>query len=248
MATFPLFTEYFPQPAGTPTPVRGSHYGGAVTNYDDPDSHPEDNLALPWCIDPAASWWDYRCSVEIQMDPGSALHKPLPQVSATWDTLGVVDITDPAFAAGTNGVNLNSNSSAVDIIQRMATSTYRFILRGNGLRAGYQIPVPNLIKVGLALAVPTNPQIANPEIVGNLLGGIPLWFNQWELHYIVASSPKITVLSQQPIPPNPAAAIGPNAVLPASVKVPRMPADTRAVQTQTAQNRPIPQLGMFTTR
>ena len=244
MAVFPLKTESFPQPGGT-TPLGGTRNGGHVTDVDDPNDHPEDDLSLPWCINPVATWWDYRCSVEIQLDPGSVLHKQLPQTNPSWDTLGVVDITDAAFAAGTNGVNLNSNSAAVDIIQRMASSTYRFILRGNGLRAGYQIPVPSLVKVGTVLAVPTSPMFANPEIVGNLLGGIPLWFNQWELHYIVGSSPKITALSQQPIPPNPAAAIGPNAPLPRDVKVPRMPADSRAVQVAPAfQGR----LGVFVGR
>lgn len=237
---FPVVVESYPQPGGRIG--TNTAYGGQVTDVDNPNDHPEDGMSLPWCIDPGSTWLDYRCAVEIQLDPGSVLHKPLPQDNPKWDTLGSIDITDQAFTSGVAGVNLNSNSSAVDIIQRMASSTYRFVLRGWGVRVGYQIPIPNLLKVGNSDAVPTDPQFASQEVVGNMLGGIPLFYATWELHYIVAQSPRITQLAKQPIAPNNAAHIRPDAELPSAVRVPTMPTDSRAVQTAPPR---LGQLGVF---
>lgn len=225
MGIQPLFIEQF---QGT-TPGEG----GVVTNQDDANSHPEDNITLPWCVSPDATYLDYRCHVEIQLDPGTVLHKPLPQQAWPVDTLGSISIAAPEFFSAVNGVNMNSASGAEDVIQRMASSTYVFVLRGWGMRAGYQIPIPSLLKIGTADAVPTNPQTATQEIVGNLMGGIPVWYAVWELYYLVATAPKIARIDQQPIPPNPAFAVRPDAELPKFVRVPRMPADQNAVAAGT---------------
>ena len=148
--------------------------GGAVTDVDNPQFHPEDALSAPWCVDPTSSWLDYRCYVRVLLDPGSVLHKVLPQENPAWDTLGSVDMASQDFMASTNAVDLNSNSRAVDVIQRMASSTYRFALLGHGLRAGYRVPIPNLVSVAGLKFVPTFPQTQQSQVAGNLLGGIPL--------------------------------------------------------------------------
>lgn len=219
---FPFFTQKYPSGSGQPGD------GGAVTNVDDPNNHPEDNIALPWCIEPSATMIDWRCAMVMNLDPGLVLHKPLPQGNYPADTLASVDIQAADFVSTTNGVNLKSNSQAVDLIQRMASSTFRFALRGWGLRAGYQVQIPGLFKFANLEFTPDNPQYVSQEIVGNLMGGIPLWYAEWDLNYIITVPPNIT----KPFAvTNPAAHIRPDAQLPNFVQVPRMPADQHAVQT-----------------
>ena len=212
----------------TSTPQIPSYWGGAVTNQDD-GSHPENNVALPWCIDRESSWLAYDCAVQAHLDPGTVLHKPLPQKAELVDTLASVVVGADDFGSSTLGINLRSNSTAVDFIQQMATSTYTFALVGWGIRAGYQVPIPGLVKVGSLVFVPTNPQFASNRVVGNLLGGIPLWYASWELHYLVARPSNTQVLVATA---NPAAHIGPTAQLPANVRVPSLPTDQNAVQAQ----------------
>lgn len=218
-----------PTVIGSPptTQPQAKWFGGAVTNEDD-GSHPEDGLALPWVIDPVLSWYDYRCVIDVRLDPGTVLHKPLPQTAQTPDSLASFDVTEYALASSsTAGINLKSNSTAVDVIQRMATSTYHFVLKGWGLRAGYQIPIPGLVQVGSLRFTPTWPQQAANDVCGNLLGGIPLWYATWELHYLVAAAPMIA----SPLAAaNPAAHIRPDAALPQFVRGPRMPTDQNAVR------------------
>lgn len=187
---------------------------------------PESLLSLPWVIDKDSSYVDYRCWVEILLDAGMALHKPLPQNNPTVDTLATAYFQDPDFDEATpaNGVNLGSSSNAVDVIQRMASSTYRFVLRGFGLRAGYQVPIPGLKSVGDVPAVPAEIQRGANVIVGNH-SGIPLWFAFWELHYMITRPPRQSPQSKPglvtvPIPSNPALHINPKAKLPSSVRLP----------------------------
>jgi hypothetical protein len=172
---------------------------------------------------------DYQCSIAIILDPGSALHKPLPQSNPAWDTLGTLSITDPNFGSSDLGVNLNSNSQAVDIIQRMATSTYRFVLHGYGIRVGYKIPIPFIANIGNLVPVPTNPQYCNSCIIGSIIGGIPVWQAEWESHYIIAQSPRITQANQIPAAPNPAAHVGPQRQLPPFIQGPQAAPDYNTV-------------------
>jgi hypothetical protein len=189
---------------------------------------PEDGLNLPWVIDKDSSYLDYRCWLEVSLDAGMALHKPLPQSAAEVDTLATAYFLDQGFdtAAPASGVNISSFSQATDVIQRMATSTYTFILRGWGMRAGYQIPIPGLRSVGGVAAVPGEIQRGYNVPVGNL-GGIPVWFATWELHYILPQAPRASPgLGNQagslaaPVPPNPALHLRPDAKLPLSVRLP----------------------------
>jgi len=213
----------------------------AIRNPDDVDIQPQDGLGLPWFIPAGSGWLGRRDHVEILLDPGSALHKTLPQSDQPWDTLatqfvegygfvnpgagqagGAAD-ADAVIASG--GVNLNSQSTGYDTIQRMATSTYRFVLRGEAWRVGYQVPVPGLLSVGGQTAVPTFPQWSSGNvIVGNLPGQIPIFYCAWELHYIVAGPLK----GSAPIVPNAAMRIRADQTLPDMVQVPFAPADANA--------------------
>lgn len=244
MPQFPLVTEQFPGGSGR------TGDGGPVTNTPLPDSV-NDKLFFPWAIDPEATWLSYNCDLEVVLDPGSALHKPLPQSYPDWDTLAGIDITSEAFASSTAGINLNSHSRAVDIIQRMASSTYRFILRGQSLRAAYRVNIPGIARIQSAgpvvRAVPTYPQQARHQLAGNLLGGIPLWYATWELHYLLTVSPKATSPAMVPAVPNPAAHIRPDAQLPTVVRAPFLVPDQHSVAGQVQQVQQVP-LGGFIVR
>jgi hypothetical protein len=211
----------------------------AIDNADDVSLQPQDGLGLPWSISPASSWLWRRDQVEILLDPGSVLHKTLPQQSQPFDTLATQFVQDYGFVAAPGGgsadsdavisgggVNLNSQSKGQDTIQRMATSTYRFIVKGEAWRVGFQIPIPGLLKVGGQTAVPCFPQWTSGNvIVGNLPGGIPLFHCAWELHYMVAGPLK----GKAPIVPNAAARIRADQKLPDTVQVPLAPTDSNAV-------------------
>jgi hypothetical protein len=210
-------------------------------NFDIGSILPEGNLSLPWAIDnPEATYLEYQAWVECLLDPGTALHKILPQAAATIDTLANVFIDDPDLATFTDGgVNLRSNSGAVDIIQQMATSSYTFLLRGHGVRVGYQIPIPGLRSVGGALAVPTYPQSAYNQVVGNF-SGIPIFFAAWDLAYLVTVSPELSNSQigspeQGAIAPNVLAAIRGDAQLPDSISLPWTVTDYNAT-TSTLRN------------
>jgi hypothetical protein len=177
---------------------------------------PETGLNLPWLIDPVNSWIDYSCWIEVTLDSGIALHKPLPQQPFPVDTLAQVDCQYPQLdqvTPGQAGVNIASRSKALDIFQRMATSTYRFILRGYAMRAGYQIPIPGIFKIAGQEPVPMLPQRATNFIVANY-NGIPIWQAVWELHYNVEFSPQAVSNPVVPVPFNPALHIRPDAELP----------------------------------
>lgn len=196
-----------------------SDFSGQVLPDDEP-IFPEDQITLPWAIDPAASWISYSCWVEVHLDAGMVLHKPLPQFDPDADTLASLAIDDPHLDSETGGVNITARASAQDYIQRMATSTYRFILHGGGVRVGYQIPIPGLMSVSGVEPVPGEIQRAYNVIVGNL-AGIPLWRAAWELHYIVPNMPSPGLNAEGPVPFNPALHIRPDAKLPQDIRLPR---------------------------
>lgn len=198
---------------------------------------PEKQLKLPWTLNPAASWLDYRCWVEVFLDAGMALHKPLPSSDPAPDDLGQSDIFNPSgdsLKVG-SGVNVTPTARYADVIQRMATPTYTFLLKGTALRAGYQVPIPKLVSVAGADAVPGRIQAAYNVIVGNL-SGIPLWYAQWEKHYMVTNLPT-SQGNQAPVPFNPALHIRPDAQLPQTVQVPWTQPDQR--HAYGAQGQPI---------
>jgi hypothetical protein len=207
---------------------------------DNAAQHPEDLVSLPWGVDPKVSWLDYNCWVEISLDAGMALHKILPQDDPDVDTLALLDMNASnldTFKPTNGGVNLASNSDAEDIIQRMASSTYTFVLRGYGQRVGYQIPIPGITAVGAQNAVPGQVQRAYNKIIGNMMG-VPVWFAEWWLEYIISGP--IGPSPDPLIPSNPAFHIGPDAVLPLSILVPRAGIDQAAINSQTSGPTPSP--------
>lgn len=183
---------------------------------------PEKHLPLQWAKDnPEASWIDYRCWVEVLHDPGMVLHKPLPQAPQKVDDIGLLDINAPnwdTFVPPNGGVNISSLAQGTDVIQRMATSTYTFILRGWGLRVGFQIPLPILKSVAGVPATPRYPQWGYNVMVGNC-AGVPVWFATWQKWYMIVK-PATSATAEAPVPSNPALHIRPDAELVKSIALP----------------------------
>jgi hypothetical protein len=229
-------------PENTTQNVRGTNLGAGIS---DSDNGPliEQSLTTPWVINPVVSWLDYRCWIEVHLDAGIVLHKILPQAAQDVDTLAIAlaDPTSPTIkpnppaiqpaSLGTvdldqfkgsqnpqdpGAINLKSVGTYKDFTQRMATSTYRFVLRGYGLRAGYQVPVPGLISVAGIPAIPDGKQwsLGNP-LVG-AYGAVPVFYNEWELWYLVSVPPRY----QQKPPPNLAQHVTADQQLPNGIQVP----------------------------
>ena len=137
-------------------------------------------------------------------------------------------------AESLDGVNTVSNNIYNDIAQRMATSTYRFVLKGYGLRAGYQIPVPALKTVAGVTAIPDEVQWSSGNVIVGNLGGIPVYRCSWELHYFVIAPPK----AQQLSPPNVADGISADDELPDEIQVPYSPKDLQSVPAIVAPPKP----------
>jgi hypothetical protein len=203
----------------------------------------EKGITLPWVQAANVSWLDYKIWIEVHLDSGMVVHKPLPQTYQTVDTLAAV-LADPNFSANgsasvaalsktpidqfnTAGVNIQSKGKYTDFLQRMATSDYRFVLKGYGLRAGYQVPVPGIVSVGGIPAIPEKQWSLGNRLEGNF-SGVPVFFNQWELWYLVTVPP---VKNQLP-PPNVAEHIRADVELPTGgMQVPYSWPDMNAVQT-----------------
>ena len=172
-------------------PVKGKYQVGK-TDSDD-DSILERGLLIPWVSDPSGSYLYYECSVRVILDSGIVVHNRLPQVNYKTDTLSAIGFDAANLDKIINqGVNLKSNDQYTDIVQRMGHSRYWFNLRGTGIRAGYQVPIPGLVTIG---GVPAIPYDKNPQWAYNMIppganfGGIPVWLAQWSLWYTTAQQP-----------------------------------------------------------
>lgn len=196
----------------------------------------EQGITLPWAVNPEISWLEYNCWIETYLDAGMALHKPLPRKNPDPDTLGSFDVDDPAaMIASTLGVNLHSGGGYADVIQRCASSTYTFVLKGWAFRAGYKIPVPRLVTVAGVAAVPAERQWSRGNMVIANMSGIPLYANAWELWYYVASPPD----GDETVPANLAQHIRGDAVPPAAIVVPYSQPDTNALPTGPSVTVPV---------
>jgi hypothetical protein len=179
----------------------------------------EKGAKLPWASMSRASYMYYDCYVQLYLDSGMVVHRQLPQSNpAKNDTLGTVFIGDKDIDEIKDmGVNSVSKDTYTDTVQRMAHAVYRFALRGQALRVGYQIPIPCMKTVGGVPAIPddSTPQTAFNRILGNY-SGVALWHARWELWYTVAVPPKEDVLP----PANLAAHIRGDQELPDNIQVP----------------------------
>jgi hypothetical protein len=204
----------------------GSAYQQGISDFDPGAPDVETGILLPWTMGPTVSWLDYQCWIEVELDAGMALHKPLPSVVAV-DTLGSFAPDDIAMAQeDQEGVNLTSQGGYADVLQKMASSLYRFKLRGWGVRAGYKVPVPKLITIANVDATPAERQWSSGNrIVGNF-SAVPIWRCDWDLWYYVALPPN----GDEVPPSNWSEHIGDDTQLPDGMQVPYSWPDQNSVQ------------------
>lgn len=179
--------------------AKDAAYQVGISNVYPPGTPIEAGVKIPTPLD-RANWVHYDIALECMLDSGIVVHRRLPQVDQTPDTLASCDIADSnADMLKGLGVNLKSNDTFQDVVQRMAHSQYFFRLYGRAARLGEQIPIPSLKYIAGVAAVPydTNKQFAYNKIVGNY-GGQVLWQAEWSLWYTLASAPK----TQQAPPQN----------------------------------------------
>jgi hypothetical protein len=201
----------------------------------DTGAQPEIGLGAPWLFDPEVSFMDRYDWIEVELDSGIVVHRPLPQSAQDFDTLGQGDIYNKDFAGqtDTNGPNFKSNGTYTNLVQRMAASRYRFCLKGWCLRAGYQPCIPTLLEIAGVPAIPDDdpPQkVVGPIIVGNN-SGIPIYYAAWALWYTTAVPP---VQVQLP-PPSLAQHIAADDELPDRIQIPVSTRDQNSTQ-----NKPPP--------
>src|SRR5437016_7854597 len=105
---------------------------------------PEAGQLLPYPVDPQVSYVGgaFRNWFETELDPGIVVHRPLPQYAYDADVLGSADVYDRKFTSNDGGVNINSNGTFVDTVQRMANSVYRICMKGWCIRVAYQPVFP----------------------------------------------------------------------------------------------------------
>jgi hypothetical protein len=186
----------------------------------DPGTNVEQGIALPFPQDPATSWLYFDGVVGVMLDSGIVVHSRLPQVNKGYDTLASCNLDDPNWdQLTTSGVRLTCKDQYTDIIQRMGHSRYWFRIWGQGLRAGYRVPIPGLKTIGGVPAIPydKNPQWAFCRIApGGNYSGVILWHAQWSLWYTTSVPPNNNTIPAA----DPAARVSGVNPLPTSIEPP----------------------------
>ncbi len=217
-------------------PANGQFQSG-VSNFDAAGQAVERNVNIPFATDAQANWVYYDVSIYCYLDSGIVVHNHLPQYDSDPDTLASCFISDPNIDRITGrGVNLISEDTYEDVVQRMAHSRYWFCLMGQAMRVGQQVPIPGIKTIAGVPAIPFDetPQIAYNRIVGNY-SGYPLYHAVWKLWYTTAKPPK----QQQPAPPNPGLFISGTTPLPKGMQAPFSQPDDEAESVQPPLQNPI---------
>lgn len=170
--------------------IRGSSFQAGISDTDTLVA-PEIGANIPWVMAPELTYLRYHCWIECDLDSGIVVHRQLPQSNQQTDTLARGELDSTSLIKSKEGINLKSKGKFTDTVQRMANSHYRFCLKGFALRAGYQVPIPKLVKVAGVDAIPDDqePQHAFNRIVANN-SGVPVYYAEWRLWYTVAVPPK----------------------------------------------------------
>ena len=209
-----------------------------ISNFDSGGRSLEKPAVLPWASASGASYMYYDVMIECYLDSGIVVHRHLPQSNPKSDSLGGVDMFQSDIdEIKDSGVHLKSNDDFEDVEQRMAHSIYRFCLRGEAIRVGYQVPIPKLLTVCGVKAIPDDSsyQKAYNKLVPANYSGVPMFYAAWELWYTVVKPPK----KDQLPPPNLAEHIRADTPLPDNMQSPWTLPD------QNAQTSRPPQLGNF---
>lgn len=168
------------------------------------------------------SWLRYRAKIIVLSIPSTARLKLLPTsktpsnngMGETESTLtntfessflesGLADAVSGAIAGADetgSGRIASETNWTPDTIQVRATGTYRVALVGEAIRAGYKIPLPQLITFAGVTVTPAKQEASTDYPIANW-SGIPVYARQFRLEYDLDEAPDNATVS---IPGNPA--------------------------------------------
>jgi hypothetical protein len=158
-----------------------------------------------------SSWASYEMEAELYLeDSGVVTHKPLPQrrirqvptLAANVDAAAKGDVLSLALKPLQGAINAalgvidklsvsaltDSLTTEDDIVQYAATPTYRAFLRGQAMRWGFHVPIPELVSVG-GKPVVAKRQRVRQRSLGNFAGH-PMYGCVWDLEYEVPFQPQ----------------------------------------------------------
>lgn len=168
--------------------------GGNIGGVQDANLPPEES-----------SWLAYNIAIAYAEDgPGRyARHKPMSDTSTVDLTRNVIDVTEPSveFERSKEGdlpTTRPKNTSDNDILQEVATPSIRVYLYGYGIRFGYRIPSPKLVRVGKQKAK-QNRVLMWDERTISIIDGVPIFGVRFQIEYLLEAAPR----GPLPVPANP---------------------------------------------
>jgi len=153
----------------------------------------EQLLADP-CPAPENSWLDYECAIMAEDGQNSVVLNPLPKTE-----LSVTPIT--SFFGDLQGYQLAKfDREPEGIIQNRAGGNYVIRLVGQAARYCYNIPPPQLLKVGEVEVVPANRLDMGEGLwtwTAGVYGDHQVIAARWNLRYMLKNAPRVRLQSLQ---------------------------------------------------
>ena len=157
----------------------------------------------------AESWLSYSAMTRVETDSGTVVGKTLPgspirdaTAAAGWNaSSGMGQSQDQVVAPNDAHLQLGRTSGETFTQQRTSPTVFVF-LSGYAVRAGYQIPTPELVSVNGAELVACNRadrgEYFEQGIVGQggLDGGVPIYGAKWNLRYALLGDASLRARSR----------------------------------------------------
>lgn len=161
---------------------------------------------------PSESWIDYDVGLRVEVDQGVAVGTTLPTVPLKdrGRSSGAMDAYDRSmptrhdstmFPPATDVLPGKSGTGGETFVHQRVKPTVYIILFGSAIRAGYPIPVPELVEINGEPVTPANRADGNEFFEQKVIGNVfyPVYAARWRLRYVLPVTPP----GPLPIPPNP---------------------------------------------
>lgn len=138
---------------------------------------------------PEKSWVEYENACGYAPVYENGILKYLPQNPVAQAVVRAI----PYLSAITPGVAIVQTALAASVaIQRRAPPTWYASIRGGAIRAGYEIPQPQLVSIGGATATPANlPGYGFWSKLAGNWGGVAIYAAIWHLRFVLSGQPKV---------------------------------------------------------
>jgi hypothetical protein len=116
-------------------------------------------------------------------------------------TTGVVPVSAILSGGGRlQSVSAGVAKSADTSVSKRTTDAVYLYMEGHALRAGFEIPVPQLVDVAGVTPIPANRLDRGEGFTCSVLSnvGVPLYGAKWRMRFVLPELPK-----EVPVPPNP---------------------------------------------